>query len=95
MATEQYVSTPKTRNSNREIPISPLLFKALNAVKKQQGIGMYVVGEGARAKEPRTYRETFCRLLKRVGIPPIVFHLARHIKFSFLLKFKHLQIFAA
>ncbi len=78
MATEQYVSTPKTRNSNREIPISPLLFKALNAVKKQQGIGMYVVGEGARAKEPRTYRETFCRLLKRVGIPPIVFHGLRH-----------------
>lgn len=78
MATEQYVSTPKTRNSNREIPISPLLFKALNVVKKQQSVEKYVVGEGTKAKEPRTYRETFSRILKRLGIPPIVFHGLRH-----------------
>lgn len=78
MATEQYVSTPKTRNSNREIPISPLLFKALNVVKKQQSVEKYVVGEGTKAKEPRTYRETFSRILKRLGIPSIVFHGLRH-----------------
>lgn len=78
MATEQYVSTPKTRNSNREIPISPLLFKALNVVKKQQRVEKYVVGEGSKAKEPRTYRETFSRVLKRLGIPSIVFHGLRH-----------------
>lgn len=78
MATEQYISTPKTRNSNREIPISPLLFKALNEVKKQQETKNYVVGDGKRAKEPRTYRETFSRILKRLGIPPIVFHGLRH-----------------
>ena len=78
MATEQYVSTPKTRNSNREIPISPLLFKALNVVKKQQRVEKYVVGEGSKAKEPRTYRETFNRVLKRLGIPSIVFHGLRH-----------------
>lgn len=78
MATEQYVSTPKTRTSNREIPISPLLFKALTMVKKQQGLEKYVVGDGTKAKEPRTYRETFSRILKRLGIPPIVFHGLRH-----------------
>ena len=78
MATEQYVSTPKTRNSNREIPISPLLLKALYIVKKQQQTGIYVVGEGTKAKEPRTYRETFSRILKRLSIPPIVFHGLRH-----------------
>lgn len=78
MATEQYVSTPKTRNSNREIPISPLLFKALNVVKKQQRVEKYVVGEGSKAKEPRTYRETFSRILKRLKIPSIVFHGLRH-----------------
>ena len=78
MATEQYVSTPKTRTSNREIPISPLLFKALTMVKRQQGLENYVVGDGTKAKEPRTYRETFSRILKRLGIPPIVFHGLRH-----------------
>ena len=78
MATEQYVSTPKTRNSNREIPMSPLLFKALNVMKKQQRVERYVVGEGTKAKEPRTYRETFSRILKRLGIPSIVFHGLRH-----------------
>lgn len=78
MATEQYVSTPKTRNSNREIPISPLLFKALNIVKKQQKVEKYVVGSGNKAKEPRTYRETFSRILRRLCIPPMVFHGLRH-----------------
>lgn len=78
MTTEQYVSTPKTRNSNREIPISASLFKALNAVKKQQKVEKYVVGEGIKGKEPRTYRETFNRTLKRLGITPIVFHGLRH-----------------
>ena len=78
MATEQYVSTPKTLNSNREIPISPLLFKALNMVKKQQKVEKYVVGEGSKAKEPRTYRDTFSRILKRLEIPSIVFHGLRH-----------------
>lgn len=77
-ATEQYISTPKTRNSNREIPISPLLFKALHVVKKQQKVEKYVVGEGNKAKEPRTYRETFSRILKRFGVPSIVFHGLRH-----------------
>lgn len=78
METEQYVSTPKTLNSNREIPIPPLLFKALNVVKKQQTVEKYVVGEGYKAKEPRTYRETFSRILKQLEIPPIVFHGLRH-----------------
>lgn len=78
MATEQYVSTPKTRNSNREIPMSPLLYKALNVMKKQQSVERFVVGEGTKAKEPRTYRETFSRILKRLGIPSIVFHGLRH-----------------
>lgn len=78
MATEQYTSTPKTRNSNREIPISTSLFKALNVVKKQQKVEKYVVGEGIKAKEPRTYRETFSRILKRLEISPIVFHGLRH-----------------
>lgn len=78
MHTEHYASSPKTKSSNREIPISPLLLKALRAVKRQQTGGVYVVGDGTKAKEPRTYRETFSRLLQRLNIPQIVFHGLRH-----------------
>ncbi len=78
MVTEQYISTPKTRNSNREIPISQLLFNSLCMIKKQQKGVKYVVGEGIKAKEPRTYRETFSRFLKKLGITQIVFHGLRH-----------------
>lgn len=76
--TEHYSSSPKTKSSNREIPISPLLLNALRAVKRQQSGGDYVVGDGAKAKEPRTYRETFSRLIKRLKIATIVFHGLRH-----------------
>lgn len=78
MRTEHYASSPKTKSSNREIPISPALLNALRVVKRQQTVNIYVVGEGSNPKEPRTYRETFCRLLKRLNIPPIVFHGLRH-----------------
>ncbi len=78
METEYYTSSPKTKSSNREIPISPLLLDALRKVKKLQSGNEYVVGNGYKAKEPRTYRETFTRMLKRLNIPPIVFHGLRH-----------------
>lgn len=78
MHTEHYLSSPKTKSSNREIPISSVLLNALRTVRRQQSNGIYVVGDGVRAKEPRTYRETFSRLLKRLKIPPIVFHGLRH-----------------
>lgn len=76
--TEHYSSSPKTKSSNREIPISPILLHALRSVKRNQKGSTYVVGDGYKAKEPRTYRETFSRLLKRLNIPPIVFHGLRH-----------------
>lgn len=78
MHTEHYASSPKTKSSNREIPISSLLLNALRSVKRQQSGGSYVVGDGTKAKEPRTYRETFSRLLRRLNIPQIVFHGLRH-----------------
>lgn len=78
MATEHYVSSPKTRNSNREIPISQVLLDALRRVRDLQKSGEYVVGDGSKAKDPRVYRGTFSRLLRRLNIPQIVFHGLRH-----------------
>ena len=76
-STEKIHTSPKTRNSCREIPISKELFQCLKMVKKTS-IYPYVVGTSEHSKEPRSYRDYFFRLLKRLGIPKIVFHGLRH-----------------
>jgi integrase len=76
-STENIVSSPKTKNSYREIPISKQLLLPLKKVKKMS-ISPYVVGTAGHSKEPRAYRDYFSRLLKRLDIPPIVFHGLRH-----------------
>ncbi|MDO4708019.1 MAG: tyrosine-type recombinase/integrase [Porphyromonadaceae bacterium] len=76
-ATEQVFSTPKTKNSFREIPMNRHLFEALCIVKKHS-VSSFVVGSSVRAIDPRTYRDYFARVLKRLQIPPIVFHGLRH-----------------
>lgn len=76
-STEKIQTSPKTKNSCREIPISKQLFRPLKAVKKTSS-SPYVVGTSIYSKEPRSYRDYFTRLLKRLGIPPIVFHGLRH-----------------
>lgn len=76
-STEKIYSSPKTRNSYREIPISKQLFQCLKAVKKIS-VSPYVISTSENSKEPRSYRDYFSRLLKRLGIPQIVFHGLRH-----------------
>ena len=76
-ATERVFSTPKTKHSFREIPISKLLFEAL-CVTKRMSSSPFVVGTTIYATDPRTYRDYFNRLLKRLNITPIVFHGLRH-----------------
>lgn len=76
-ATKRVFSSPKTKHSFREIPISKLLFDALSCVKKQS-ISTFVVGASTEGTDPRTYRDYFARLLKKLQIPPIVFHGLRH-----------------
>ncbi len=75
--TERLMSSPKTRNSNREIPISSLLYEALCVIKKSAKDD-FVVSDNEVAIDPRAYRDYFSRLLKRLGIPRIVFHGLRH-----------------
>lgn len=76
-STEKIQSSPKTRNSCREIPVSKQLFQCLKTVKKKS-TSPFVVGTSEHSKEPRVYRDYFSRLLKRLGIPQIVFHGLRH-----------------
>lgn len=75
--TERIHTSPKTKNSCREIPISKQLFQSLKTVRKQSQ-SPYVVGTSTQSKEPRSYRDYFSRLLKRLNIPHLVFHGCRH-----------------
>ena len=76
-ATSKIQSTPKTKTSSREIPISNHLLGALKTIKNCDH-NAYVVGCGTDSKEPRSYRDYFSRMLKRLKIPAIVFHGLRH-----------------
>lgn len=76
-STEKIHSSPKTRNSCRDIPISNQLLKCLKVVRKMS-VSPFVVGDSEHSKEPRSYRNYFSRLLKRLDIPQIVFHGLRH-----------------
>ena len=75
--TERIQSSPKTENAYREIPICRQLLRSLKLVHKEGGTP-FVVGVSERSQEPRSYRDYYNRLLKRLDIEPIVFHGLRH-----------------
>lgn len=75
--TERIISSPKTVNAYREIPMSGMLKKVLQSLKRQSQ-SPFVVGRLLHGTEPRAYRDYFHRLLQRLGIPRIVFHGLRH-----------------
>lgn len=76
--TEVIVSTPKTQNSRREIPLSPELYKLLVPLMKVVNRSFYILTNDRQPTEPRTYRNYYTRLLKQLDIPVIKFHGLRH-----------------
>lgn len=76
--TELVISSPKTRNSLRDIPMSRELLKLIRPLKKIANDDCYILTNGARPTEPRTYRNYYKLLLKKLGIPPLKFHGLRH-----------------
>lgn len=70
-------STPKTKSSSREIPISNILLSALKKIKPSNR-DAYVVGCNNKPQELRSYRRVFSNMLDKLGIPHIVFHGLRH-----------------
>lgn len=76
-STEKVFSSPKTKDSFREIPISKELFLVLKELRKISDTP-FVVGNSEQSKEPRAYRDYFTRLLKHLDIPKITFHGLRH-----------------
>lgn len=76
--TELVISTPKTMNSYRDIPMTKELIKLIKPFKDIVNPDFYVLTNELRPTEPRTYRNYYKRLLRQLEIPPIKFHGLRH-----------------
>ncbi len=76
--TELILDSPKTKNSNRDIPISKDLLKMLKPIKKIVNQSFFVLTNEAKPTEPRTYRTFYKNLMKELGIPDLKFHGLRH-----------------
>ncbi len=70
------ISSPKTINSYRSIPISNFLLKYLKQFKNNDDI--YILSGRNKIIEPRNYRKYYYKLIKSLNIPYIKFHGLRH-----------------
>lgn len=69
---------PKTKSSNRILPLSKNLLEMLEN-KKQVSNSEYIIStKYGKQVSPRSYQRTFERLLKRLNIPYKNFHSLRH-----------------
>lgn len=76
--TELQLSTPKTKNSQREIPLTKDLLRLLKPFRKVVNPQFYVLTNSPKPTEPRTYRNYYRHLLNSLNIPFIKFHGLRH-----------------
>ena len=76
--TELIISTPKTQNSIREIPLSKELIKVIKPLKKVVNDTFFVLTDESKPTEPRTYRNYYKSVLQNLKIPLLKFHGLRH-----------------
>lgn len=76
--TELLIDTPKTATSMRDIPMIKELYGILKPLKKIVRNDYFVLTNDITPTEPRTYRNYYKKLLKKLGIPPVKFHGLRH-----------------
>lgn len=70
------ITTPKTKNANREIPINKDFLEILKKVKSDKE--HYILTGNERYIEPRTYRKYFNKILDELKIKHFNFHSLRH-----------------
>ena len=76
--TELVINTPKTKNSCREIPMNKELLGMLKPLKKVVNDDYYILTNDERPTEPRTYRNSYKRLMEKLDIPKLKYHGLRH-----------------
>ena len=76
--TKLIVDKPKTKNSFREIPLSSDLIRIVKPIMKVVNKNYYILTNEEKPTEPRTYRNYYKNLMKKLNIPLIKFHGLRH-----------------
>ena len=76
--TEIIIDTPKTKHSIREIPMNKDLLKMIKPMKKIVNNSYFVLTNDAKPTEPRTYRNYYKKLMKKLEMPELKFHGLRH-----------------
>lgn len=76
--TELQISTPKTKSSQREIPIVPKLYKMMKDYAKICRPDYFVCSGTTTPIEPRTYRTYYMKKTEEFGLPHLKFHGLRH-----------------
>lgn len=76
--TEIFIDTPKTSNSLRDVPMTVDLLRIIKPIKKVVNDNYFVITNDLKPTEPRTYRNYFNRLIKKLNISPLKFHGLRH-----------------
>lgn len=76
--TELLLDTPKTINSSRDIPMSSELLKIMKQFNKVVNPEYFVISNDANPIEPRTYRNYYKKLCKKLNLPELKFHGLRH-----------------
>lgn len=70
------ITSPKTKNSNREIPINKDFLEILKTIKTDSN--NYILTESDKYMEPRTYRKIFDNILEELKINHFNYHALRH-----------------
>lgn len=76
--TELIITTPKSRSSVREVPVVNSLLKRIRQLTKDVCEEAYVLTNTLCPIEPRTYRNYYDSLLRRLGLPKLKYHGLRH-----------------
>ena len=75
--TKLVIQTPKSENSEREVPLTPKLLELLTPFYTQESY--YILSQSDKqALDPRTLQYRFHRFLKQLGIRKRGFHAIRH-----------------
>lgn len=76
--TKVQLDSPKTQESNRDIPISNKVYGIVKPLMRIVNKSNYVLSNELTPIEPRTFRNYYKKLLIQLNIPPIKFHGLRH-----------------
>lgn len=76
--TELIVDAPKSKYSNREIPLTKEIIHMIRSLRNKSEGSYYVLSNSSHPIEPRIYRMYFNKLIKKLNIPSLKFHSLRH-----------------